>query len=158
MMKKLIEQHYEERYRALLGRARHKLKNKQDAEEVVMEAFANALQYISSFDPSKSPFHIWFNTILDNCVKNHMKVEHLHGMSRSNTSKFDEEFEERANGAAIKEGVVAKLEDQHYKNLLYLHLLEGHTIKGAAEISGVDLSTAKRAVKTFKAQIVKKYA
>lgn len=61
-----VELHYRQHYKKLVDRFVNRVPNKSRAvaEEVVQEAYANALRCWSAFNPAKGDFGIWFN----NCI------------------------------------------------------------------------------------------
>lgn len=67
-MNEVINNYYKENYDLLVKRIAKRVGNSEDAEDVVQEAFARALQYYASFKPEKS-FEKWFSVILSNCYK-----------------------------------------------------------------------------------------
>ena len=70
---KLIEDHYKENRRKLVKRMTYRSGTEWDAEEIVQEAYARAVQYISSFDGRR--FDNWFNTVLNNALREHKNNE-----------------------------------------------------------------------------------
>lgn len=69
----VVEQHYIDNQRKLLKRMSFRAGTQWDAEDVVQEAYARALKYYKSFDGSN--FDRWFNTILNNTLKEHKNSE-----------------------------------------------------------------------------------
>lgn len=64
----LVRRHY----RAMLFFVTGKLRDLNDAEDIVQEAFLNAYEGIGSFD-SKYKFKTWLFTIVHNCMVSHLR-------------------------------------------------------------------------------------
>lgn len=156
-MKTIIENHYKEHYPALIKRVRYKLRSQEAAEEVVMEAFTSALQYQDSFDSNLSPFEVWFNTILDNCMKKHSRVESLHGMTRSSEDDLDEVFEERISDGEMHSLLIEEMNKNVFATILRLHFVDGHTFSEVSDMTSVSLSAVSYEVRKFKKKMLKKY-
>lgn len=67
---KLVEQHWRKNYSRLTKVIVRRVPNNSPAiaEEVVQEAYTNALMYFRTYDPGKSEFATWFERILRNAV------------------------------------------------------------------------------------------
>lgn len=64
--------------------------NRQEAEDIIQEAYYRALKYFHTFDPMAWMFSTWINKIIYNCEKDFNKANLKHGMN----DEFDEEFYE----------------------------------------------------------------
>lgn len=81
---KLIEEHYKQNYRSLVKLMTFRAGTEWDAEDIVQEAYTRALKYFHSFDGTN--FNRWFNTILNNALREHKNNEK--GFA---TASFEEE-------------------------------------------------------------------
>lgn len=63
-----IETHYKKNYKRLVKHMTNRVPDNSPAlaEEVVMEAYARALAYWESYDPTRGEFSTWFNRIMNN--------------------------------------------------------------------------------------------
>lgn len=84
-----------------------------NAEDVVQEAFCNALRYSASYDEGL-PIENWFSTILNNALRDFMKKERMEGMS---DSPAEEEGTDTLDNTHFKSELVEKLmqEVQEYE-------------------------------------------
>lgn len=94
MSVQLLTAHYNEHSETLkknLGRAAGSLEN---AEDVVQEAYARALQYLPSYKPDRGKFGAWFSTILTRCLKDFTADERNCGTKVDPDTIDDEVFTE----------------------------------------------------------------
>lgn len=82
-----IETHYKENRLKLVKRMTWRAGTPEDAEDIVQEAYARALKYREAFDGDH--FDKWFNTILNNCLRESKNIENGHA-----AEQFDEEAAE----------------------------------------------------------------
>lgn len=79
----VVEKHYKANYKHLVNRMCSRVpdNSRHLAEEVVQDAYANALTYWDAFNPNIRPFGVWFNRILNNaankCVQSEGGGNHL---------------------------------------------------------------------------------
>lgn len=72
-MDELIQKHYAENYRKLLKRMSFRASTEWDAEDIIQDAYERAIRYHASYDGSN--FDRWFNTILNNALREHKNNE-----------------------------------------------------------------------------------
>lgn len=78
----MIEEFYRLHYERLVKIVTPRLdRNYSVAEEAVQDAFVKAITFFSAFDPDQKEFGAWFNSILNNCVKDAANKEKNRGMS-----------------------------------------------------------------------------
>ena len=80
----IIQQHYEANFDRLVKTYSFRSGTQWDAEDIVQEAYANALKYFHSFDGTD--FNKWFSGIIRNTFKDYMRK--AQGFS---TEEFEEE-------------------------------------------------------------------
>lgn len=85
----LIEMHYLEFREELCKKFKRRAGTFENAEDVVQEAYARALRFKDSYDGTR-PFYKWFNTIINNALKDFKRAERVDGM----VIEFDEELDE----------------------------------------------------------------
>lgn len=79
-----IEKHYVANRKKLVNRFRFRSGTEEDAEDIVQEAYERSLRYYKSY--SGNEYDKWFNTILNNCFKEHKNAQNGHSADH-----FDEE-------------------------------------------------------------------
>lgn len=103
----LIEKHYRLNCLTLVKRLTGMI-GRENAEDVVQEAYCRALQYYTSLSAANGNFNQWFSGILQNAVNKNIRDEKSHGMFRDQeldrvsadvayNRKFLEEIEEEIN-------------------------------------------------------------
>lgn len=75
----LLEKFYNKERRVLLKRLNFRCDVPEDAEDVLQESFARALTYIDSFDPERQELGAWFNTIMNNALRDLKQEQRLQG-------------------------------------------------------------------------------
>lgn len=75
-----------------------------NAEDVVQEAFCNALRYQASYNPEQ-PIDNWFSTVLNNAVTLWLRQERLEGMSDG----YEEEGTDTLDNAHFKTELVSEI-------------------------------------------------
>lgn len=67
MRNEIIEEHYRKNFKMMVNRMLRRVpgNSRALAEEVVQEAYSNALRYWKAFDPERASFDIWFNRIVN---------------------------------------------------------------------------------------------
>lgn len=103
---------YEEEYRRYVKRVQNRVGNVWNAEDVVQEAFHNALKYLDSYDGSV-PLDNWFSTILNNAARDCQRQDRLDGMSYGDE---DEEGTDTLDNTSFKTEMVHKVA-QEIQNL-----------------------------------------
>lgn len=84
----VIERHYRTHAKKLVNRMISRVPNNSRhlAEEVVHDAYVNAMTYWEGFDPRIKPFAVWFNRILNNAANKCVQME-----GGGNHLSFDDE-------------------------------------------------------------------
>lgn len=77
-----LEEFYLDNFEDLVRRVYSQAGGKENAEDVVQEAFARALHYLHTFD-GKQPFENWFSRILQNSLRQFKVDERNYGMNMS---------------------------------------------------------------------------
>jgi len=107
----IIEAHFRKNYKSLVKRVINRVPNKSHAlaEEVVQEAYVNALQYWKAFDPNRGEFSVWFNRILSNAANKCLNQET--GMPSLDNEEIDLEPHIINNDVDIPCDIVLKIQD-----------------------------------------------
>jgi DNA-directed RNA polymerase specialized sigma24 family protein len=158
-MKKRIEQHYIDKRKRLVILLSNRAGGRQNAEDIIQNAFELAIRYRHSYNIGLQTFEVWFNTILNNALRKFKTEEKRMGMSVEYNEDMDEscpmlEWEEDMINLIKWEVNKKKLP---MRQALYLYLFRGYKPREVAQI--VDMSNAyiRTSVKEFKQEMRKKY-
>lgn len=148
-----IETHYRDNFGKLVGRYTRYTNSKARAEDVVQEAYTRAMECWSGYRRD-SEFGAWFNTILNNCMKDNRRVELMHGM----TDKVEETsrvIQPSAIPAIIKNQVIKRMEEapEDRCNVLKLALLEQYQPDEIAKMTRFKANNIRQIVFQFRKQI-----
>ena len=155
-----IELYYQEERKNLINKVKRRAGGEVNAEDVVQEAFTRALKYQNSFDETKRPFEAWFNTILNNALRDFQRQERLYGMN----IELDEE---KIDGVDMKEirgvvkGEIRKLihnQPEPKATILRLHFNKGYRTREIVDVVDVPLGTVFTTINRFKQEVEKVYA
>ena len=127
------------------------------AEDVVQEAYARALKYISSYKPEFS-LDAWFSRILNNAFKEHKNSE----KGFANVS-FEEEEQDGIPCNRFAESVVAEIyelistKSVVSMEVLNYHFRFGYTAKEIQEISDYSYSNCHQIISRFRQELRELY-
>ena len=145
-----LTEHYLEHHDHLVKRVSYRVGGIHNAEDVVQEAYARAMQYYKSFNPERSDLERWFSTILINATKDLKRQERMDGMVA------DEDVTDTADMTAYTNellGLVRK-EMEHAPpgatDALELYYIWGYTAKEVAEQTDHTHYSVKGLVKRFR--------
>lgn len=155
----VITEFYLKNSRELHKRVANRAGGAYNAEDVVQEAFTRAIKYWDSFDPTRHQLGAWFNTILNNALKDFKREELMFGMC----IEFDEELDE---------GVRMKTHNQHMlrqitklihskrdntRDLLDMYYLKGYKTREIVQALDMDHRAVSVAVWRFKEEVKEKF-
>lgn len=159
-MKKELEKYYKDNYSELCKRAHFRCRDKVDPEDIVQEAFTRALEFLDSYNPNLKPFGAWFNTILNNSIRDHLRHEHIYGFSVEYDEFLDEPYtpkeEERQMFNLIKQRIAEK--GDVYSDILYLYFLCEYRPREIAKIVDATGANIRKIVERFKKDIQEEFA
>lgn len=118
---------YEEEYLKYIKMMRYRVGGEINAEDVVQEAFANALQYIDSYDGSV-PIENWFWTILTNAAKDFRRQELRCGMTDATEDEETESMDTIAYKNEIFEKALEEInnvESRELRKVLIAYFVNG---------------------------------
>lgn len=98
---------YEEGYDQMVNRVKYRVGGPVNAEDVVQEAFANALKYEASYDESV-PIENWFSTILTNAAHDFLSQERMEGMTTHN----EEEGTDTLDNLCFQQEMIGKVVEE----------------------------------------------
>ena len=154
----VVQAHYQENFNRLCKYMRFRSGTEWNAEDIVQEAYHNALKYYENYDESQ-PFQAWFNKILINALVD---------FKRKEKGNMAEEFEEEhSEGFActhytdhvlkqIYERIDAK-EEEHHQDILFLHFKHGYSPKDIAAITGNSPHASHKVIQRFRNELKELY-
>jgi RNA polymerase sigma factor (sigma-70 family) len=153
----VIEQHYRDNYRKLHKLMTFRSGTEWDAEDVLQEAYARAVKYISGWDGTR--FEAWFRTILNNALREHKNSEK--GFSY-------ETFEEEDMGGTpcsnYNERVISEIYDlidtksPHTKEVLLMFFQKGYTARDISRITSYSYAASHQLIQRFRNELKEKYS
>ena len=129
-----------------------------NAEDVVQEAFARALKYWDTYDPNNKELGAWFNTILNNTLKDFKREELMYGMC----IEFDENLYKGTELSLTNHHMINKVKDlinakcAHTREILSLYYLKGYKPQDIEHILDVSNKSIREAVWRFKGEVKEK--
>ena len=158
-MKKKIEEHYRKKHKRLVILLSNRAGGRQNAEDVVQNAFELAIRYRYIYNPNLQPIDVWFNSILNNALRKFKTEEKRMGMS----VEYNEEMDEACPLLEWEDDMINLIKWEVSKKkvpmrqALYLYLFRGYKPREIVQI--VDMSNAyvRTSVKEFKQAMQKKY-
>ena len=158
-MKKALTKFYSENYDTYLKRAKRVLGDHHHAEDVVQEAFENALKYSYTFDKERDLEH-WFNMVFLNTVRDYLSYIRNQGIVMELKIKdhpsFPSELVDKYKGVISKE-IEEYNEDEKKRLILSIYFLSGYGAKGTAILCGCTESTIYNLSHRFRIHLEKKY-
>lgn len=138
-----IEQFYQDNRNRLVKILTHRAGSPENAEDVIQESFTRAMTYWSSFDPERQKIGAWFNTIMNNALKDFKRDERSGGTFVELEEEHHESFTLSETNEdtikRIKDAITAKSGDE--KDILDLYFLKQYKPR---EITCVVETNSKR--------------
>ena len=150
---------YEEGYPKYVKMIKHRVGGEVNAEDVVQEAFTNALQYLSSYDGSV-PIENWFWTILVNAARDFRRQELRCGMTDTEEEESTDPLDFTAFKEEILESVINDIEQVESKELrkvLKAYLIDGWKTREIAAWSTFTHAHIRVLIHRFKQGLKEKY-
>jgi len=156
---KTLEDYFKANYNKLVKKVSGRAETKENAEDIVMDAFARALKFWPAFDPEVKPIEVWFGVILQNSLRDHMRFENNFGMS----VEFDEQLAEGVDMSQTDQHMVAKIKkiiNTHkglLREVLTLYFVKGYTPIEISQVLDVKGMTVRRYASDFRKELQAKY-
>ena len=154
-MLSIIEKHYINNRDTLVKRFTRRAGSPQNAEDVVQQAYYNAIKYKDSFVMGMD-FGAWFNRIINNTLRRMKRAE------TQSTNIFEEEvddedplFTNAVKGSVVKD--IKSIEDETVQYILSLYFLHGYTMKEVMLVTNLEYKFIDNAVFKFKKHIKERY-
>lgn len=157
----LISKAYTEHYDVLYKAAYARLKDHDNAEDAVQEAFLKAIEYFHTYDPEKAGVGAWVNRILQNVCNKITQVERNRGVSM----EFDEELAEGVymthEGDQLLDKAIAHINEEKNPNtraILNLYFVDRAKPREIEDIVNLTHSHIVNTVYLFKQKMRGMYA
>ena len=155
---------FQDKKNDFINRARQRIFEAQDAEDVVMTAFVKAIHYKDSFKVGED-VESWFYTILNNCIRDYRTqfLADKAGTSHENCEEFIEE-EFATNDPDVDwstyELVLKEIETRtgDTNAILTLYFQENYTPADIAKVVGSKSTVVRSIIHRFKSEMREKYA
>jgi len=149
---------YHDNQRVLHKRVANRAGGAYNAEDVVQEAFCRALKYWDSFNPNVKEIGAWFNTILNNTLKDFKREELMYGMC----VEFDENQYKGTELSLTDHHMMVKVTDlinakrDNTRDILDLYYLQGYNPRDIEQVLDVSNKSIRMAVWRFKDEVKEK--
>lgn len=145
-----LTEYYCDQYASLLKRFKYRAGGEQNAEDVIQEAFTRALTYIDSFDPSNKELPAWFNTIINNTLKDHKRQERYQGMV-AEPDRVMEDLEMTAHDENTLDAILSDVNemDEPSRSILAYFVFYGYQAKEVVQLLDVNLHTVRKCIQLF---------
>lgn len=163
-MIEFIEEYYKLNYNALLKKIRYRATSLQDAEDILHNAFTNALLYKEAYQEDQQNFDSWFGTILHNALKRHLREQRSMG-TWVEPKEGDDDYdafmqEDNLFSSEIRREIHSEIESQECsltKSILTLYFIKGYRTRDIVHIVDASYDSIRKRVKVFKRKTLRKY-
>lgn len=133
----------------LIKRISYRAGSMHNAEDVVQEAFTRALTYIEAYDPEVRPLPAWFNTILNNALKDFKKAERNAGTVTEEGVVEDLDLE--IFKSEVVEELVKQIQEMQEpaKEILKQFVVLGYTAKEVVRTTDLNIHTVRKCIADF---------
>ncbi len=155
----IITDYYKENYDTWVKRLSGRCPSVMDAEDVVQEAFENAIKYEHTYSPGLASIATWMTHIINNTHRRMKRNEYSSTEiqeSDLSTKEADEYEGDEQLFNKIKESIESVPSEGH-RNILFLHLIAGYQVGEVARQVDVPVSGVKTIVRRFKHKVSKIY-
>lgn len=152
----VLENYFRINYNKLVKKVSGRAETKENAEDIVMDAFTLALKYWSK---DVKDLQSWFGVILSNALKRHMQAENNYGMCE----EFDEMLHEPLNMSQVSQHLIEKIEEEIQnksgitKEILTLYFLKGYSPSEVIELVDAKVQTVKNYTQLFMTEMRQKH-
>jgi len=146
-------------YDMLVKRAMYRVRDFDDAEDVVMDAFRKAVEYWDSYNPEMKELGAWFNTIMNNSIKTFQKEKFMKHIEIEEDAEIpvEDAIEEKDLYDHIQKDLNAVPEDER-RDVLHLFFNKGYSYAAIEQIIGVSIRNSRYFVEEFKKEMKEKYS
>ena len=154
----MIETYYEENRKQLLKRVSGRGIRQDLVEDVLQEAFTRALTFFHTFDKNRN-FGSWFNTILNNCIKDAKREDKMEGMVSSEDVAEPVTSEDLEFNSLLCERLEKELEGRakQTRDILYLYFNKNMKPAEIAQVVEANNKAVRMTIYRFKCEMREKY-
>ena len=155
---RVLTEFYAEQYDKLVKRVSYRAGGPANAEDVVQEAFTRALTYIDSFEPDRDALGAWFNTILNNALKDFKKQERRQGATTD--EPIIEDFDKYMYQQEQLEVIFQEIDDmpEPSRSIIRNFVVLGYSAKEVARMVDANIIAIRNTVQLFREYIRRQYA
>jgi RNA polymerase sigma factor (sigma-70 family) len=152
---KTLEKFYKDNRMLLVKRLINRAGGIENAEDILQESFVRAIKYRAHFNPKKRELGAWFNTIMNNALKDFKRDERMGGMVVQYEEGMDESYEMSQTDPDMKLRILRAIakRDLNTRSALHLYFIEEHKVKEIKEILDVPYKTVESIIYRFKADM-----
>ncbi len=150
----VIEHHFHTHYDNCCKSLVRRSGSYENSEDIVQEAYARALKHWETWDENRGVFATWFNTILQNALKDFLRADRNSGMGMSKEEEGDGEnalenayLDKQAAGYVRKAIRAAPGETGR---ALELYFLKGYKPKDIYEVVDMPPKTVRQYIWRFR--------
>ena len=153
----LMEKFYAENRTSLLKKIKGRGVREVSSEDVLHESCARALKYMHTYD-ARLPFAGWFNTIMNNAIKDHKRDERAQGITRD-TRDVDDAEEGQEFNILLADQLEREIEGRPelHRHVLYLYFIKNVPRRDITQLVEVNYENLSYIIKSFKADMKEKY-
>ena len=155
--KQMFEQYYRDTFDVWVRRKSRQVPNVEDAEDIVQEAFANALQYLHTFNPDLASLPTWFTNIVNNTHRK-MKRDVLASVELRESDIYTKDADDSEHDEEVLEllkEAIGREKNSDHRNMLYLYLIAGLKGPQIASQLGIPVKTVEGTVYRFRKKFKK---
>lgn len=153
-----IEELFKTRRRLFVKRMSYRAGGVPNAEDVVQEAFTRALKYAKTFDSNRAEIGQWFNTILNNALRDAKAEQRREGMVVPRDD-LTEPLDKSMYDVQLLGRVMEKMNKRSkgVAEVLKLYLFFGYKAREIEEITEYKRSYINKVVADFRKEIRDEY-
>lgn len=152
-----IEKYYTDNRDQIVKKISPWVGGKYNAEDVVQQGFANAIEYQNTYDPKYGNFEKWIRRIINNAARRFKSSERRGGMSVEIREDHIVDDRDRYMDAELVERVEQEIEDHPHKQVLSMYFLKQLDRRVIVSITDINENTVKKIIQRFKEKIKDKY-
>lgn len=149
---KLIEEYYKLNRSNLIAYIYKKVKNIEDSEDILHNAFYRALRWNRTFSYLNGQIHQWMLSIIDNAIKDFKRKE------KGQSADYVFEIVEEQDTLSIRDmdKYIDAIDSPLRKRIISLFVIENMKMVEIYRLLNIPYSTVKTIIRRFKNDIVKK--
>lgn len=125
------------------------------AEDVVHEAYARALQYQDSYDPKRAKISTWFNKILFNALRD-VQQEYNNRPQETTEEVSTEDLDMKEIDERVVQAI-NKVKNEKHQSVLWLFFVKGYNSKEISQIEDeVSQTNVTTIINRFKSEVCDK--